>query len=143
MGAWATQLLHTAEARAGLRWLGGSGEDAAMMEATAGLQQVGAGRGARRVTFSSIDVVLGAAETDTGARGEQSGALDEAGEGLRAAEGDKVSGQKRTRGKRTAGGKRQAVAKRRATGERRASRLGRATRGEGVWSASLGTAERA
>ena len=75
--------------------VGGLGEDTAMVEAIAGLQPVGAGRGARRVTFSGIDVVLGAAETDTGARGEQSEALDEAGEGLRAAEGDKASGQKR------------------------------------------------
>ena len=90
-----------------------------MMEATAGLQQVGAGRGARRGTFSSIDVVLGAAETDTGARGEQSGALDEAGEGLGAAEGDKASGEKRKRGKRATWGKRQAMAKQRATDERR------------------------
>ena len=93
-------------------WCGG--EDAAMMEATTGLQPVGAGGGARRVTFSGTDVVLGAAETDTGARGEQSEALDEAGEGLGAAEGDKVSGQKR-RAKQS-GSKRRAVAKLRAAG---------------------------
>ena len=69
--------------------------------------------------LSGTDVVLGAAETGTGARGEQSEALDEAGEGLGAAEGDKASGKKRKRGKQAAGGKRQAAAKRRATGERR------------------------
>jgi len=93
---------------------GGLGGDTAMVEAIAGSQPVGAGRGARRVTFSGIDEVLGAAETDTGARGEQSEALDEAGEGLRAAEGDKLSGQKR-RAKQS-GSKRRAVAKLRAAG---------------------------
>ena len=66
------------------------------------------------MTFSGIDVVLGAAETDTSARGEQSGALDEAGEGLGAAEGDKVSGQKRKRSKKAPGGMRKTAAKQRA-----------------------------
>ena len=98
--------------------VGGLGEDAAMVEAIDELQPTGVGRGARRVTFSGTDVVLGAAEMGTGARGERSEALDEAGEGLGAAEGNKTSGKKRTRGKQTAGGKRQAAAKRRATGER-------------------------
>ena len=90
-----------------------------MVEAIAGLRPTGVGRGAGRGAFSGTDVVLGATEMDTGARGEQSEALDEAGEGLRAAEGDKTSGEKRKRGKRAAWGKRQAMAKQRATDERR------------------------
>ena len=96
--------------------VGSMGEDTAMVEATTGLQQMGAGGGARRVTFSGNDVVLGAAEMDTGARGEQGGALDEAGEGLGAAEGDTVSGKKRKRCWRAGNGKRQANAKQRAAG---------------------------
>ena len=90
-----------------------------MVEAIDGLQPTGVGRGARRVASSGTDAVLGAAEMDTGARGEQSEALDEAGEGLGAAEGDKASGEKRKRGKRATWGKRQAMAKQRATDERR------------------------
>jgi len=78
-----------------------------MVEAITGLQPTGVGRGARRATLSGTDVVLGAAEMDTGARGEQGGALDEAGEGLGAAEGDKVSGKKRKRGKQAPRGMRQ------------------------------------
>ena len=68
----------------------------------------------RLMILSGTDVVLGAAEMGTGARGEQSEAFGAAGEGLGAAEGDKTSGKKRTRGRQTAGGKRQAAAKRRA-----------------------------
>ena len=83
------------------------GEDAAVVEALDGLQPTGVGGGARRGTCSGTDVVLGATETDAGARGEQGGALDEAGEGLGAAEGDKVSGKKRKRGKQAPRGMRQ------------------------------------
>ena len=67
--------------------------------------------------LSGTDVVLGAAERDTGARGEQGGALDEAGEGLGAAEGDKASGKKRKRGKRATWSVRQAAAKHQEAGD--------------------------
>ena len=96
--------------------VGGLGEDTATVDAIAGSQPVGAGGGARRVTCSGSDVVHGSAEMGTGARGEQSEALDEAGEGLRAAEGDKASGKKRTRSWQAGTGKRQAKAKHRAAG---------------------------
>ena len=108
---WATGCGGTSGAAAG-----GLGEDAAMVEAIDGLQPTGVGRGARRGTLSGNDVVLGATEMGTGARGEQSEALDEAGEGLGAAEGDKASVKKRKRCWRAGNGKRQANAKQRAAG---------------------------
>ena len=102
--------------------VGGLGEDTATVDAIAGSQPVGAGGGARRVTCSGSDVVHGSAEMGTGARGEQSEALDEAGEGLGAAEGDKVSGKKRKRCWQAGNN----------------GRLGRATRGEDVWTVPSG-----
>ena len=71
------------------------------------------------LTFGGDEAVLGAAEADTGGRGEQSGAVNEADKGPGAAGGDKASGKKRKRGKQATWGKRQAMAKQRATDERR------------------------
>ena len=57
------------------------------------------------MAFSDDEMVPGAAEAGTGGRGEQSRALDGAGEGLRATEDDGASGKKPKRGKQLGAGK--------------------------------------